>query len=86
MEGQEKSGSPGIDGHTEIGRRRQGYENRLSFLYHDPEGVTKREQILNSLYGHGLRGGEEQPAVSDLRRGSSWDGAHAETPATLVKT
>ena len=80
-QGQENSGSPGIDGHTEAGCRLQGYKIWLLLRYHDPEGVTKREQILKALYGHGLRGGENQLAVRYPRGGNSWDGAHRETPA-----
>ena len=62
VQGQKKPGGPEIDEDTEIGCRLQGYEIRLLLLYHDPEGEAKREQILNALYGHGLRGGEDQPA------------------------
>ena len=64
----------------------KGTRTDYSCLYHDPEGVTKREQILNALYGHGLRGGEDQLAVRYPRSGISWDGAHSEAPATPVTT
>ena len=64
----------------------KGTRTDYSFLYHNPEGVTKREQILNALYGQGLRGGKDQLAVRYPRSGNSWDRAHAEIPATLVKT
>ena len=41
----------------------RGYEIWLLLVYHDPEGVTNREQILDVLFGLHLRRGEDQPVV-----------------------
>ena len=55
--------APVIDGHTEILRRLRGHETRLLLVYHNPEGVTKREELPDRLLGLILRGGEDQPIV-----------------------
>ena len=57
--GRKNAGGPGIDGRTEVVCSLRGYEIRL-LVYHYPEGVTKREQILDVLFGHSLRRGEDQ--------------------------
>ena len=53
----------GIDGHAEVLRSLLGHEIRLLLVYHNPEGVTKREERLDGLLGFLLRGREDQPVV-----------------------
>ena len=53
----------GIDGHAEILRSLRGHEIRLLLVYHNPEGVTKREERLDGLLGFPLRRGKNQPVV-----------------------
>ena len=58
----------GIDGHTEVLRRLRGHEIRLLLVYHNPEGVTKREEFPDRLLGFLLRGGEKQPVVQIMEQ------------------
>ena len=44
--------------------------------------MTKQEQVLNTLYCHCLRGGEDQLAVRYPRSLNSWDGDHADPSNT----
>ena len=60
---QKKLAGLGIDGHAEILRSLRGHEIRLLLVYHNPEGVTKREERLDGLLGFPLRRGENQPVV-----------------------
>ena len=53
----------GIDGHAEILRSLRGHEIRLLLVYHNPEGVTKREERLDGLLGFPLRRGENQSVI-----------------------
>ena len=63
-----KSGRPDIEGDTEISCRRQGYEIWLSLLQHDPDGVIKREQILNAFMATAPQGGEESCGMEPTER------------------
>ena len=86
-QGQENPGSPGVDGQTEVGCRLRGYEIWL-LVYHKPEEVTKREQILNILYGHSLRGDEEQLVIQVPKKWNhvGWSPCWDHCKNTLVKT
>ena len=53
----------GIEGHAEILRSLRGHKIRLLLVYHNPEGVTKREEQLDGLLGFPLRRSEKQPVV-----------------------
>ena len=57
----------GIDGHAKILRSPRGHEIRHLLVYHNPEGVTKREQRLDLLLGFPLRRGKNQPVVQILK-------------------
>ena len=52
----------GIDGHAKVLRSLRGDKIGL-LVYHNPEGVTKREQGPDRLLGFLLRGGKNQLVV-----------------------
>ena len=53
----------GIDGHAEVLCSLRGDKFRVLLVYHNPEGVTKREQGPHHLPVFLLRGGTNQPVV-----------------------